>query len=160
MTIAVGDSIPSVDLREMREDGPSVVNLAEFCAGKKVVLFAVPGAYTPTCSAQHLPGFISNANTILAKGIDAILCVSVNDVFVMSYWGREHGAGDQVTLLADGNGDLARETGLEMDGTSFGMGTRLKRFAMIIDDGKVTELNVEEPGAFEVSKAETILSLL
>lgn len=160
MTIAVGDKIPSSTLTTMTADGPGPVSTDEFFAGKKVVLFAVPGAYTPTCSAKHLPGFIEQADEILAKGVDAIACMSVNDVFVMHAWGKDAGVADKVAMLADGNGDFTKALGLELDGRGFGMGLRSQRFAMIVEDGTVTELNIEEPGAFQVSSAGHILSQL
>lgn len=160
MTIAVGDKIPSSTLTTMTADGPGPVSTDEFFAGKKVVLFAVPGAFTPTCSAKHLPGFIEHADEILAKGVDAIACMSVNDVFVMHAWGADAGVADKVAMLADGNGDFTKELGLELDGRGFGMGLRSQRFAMIVEDGTVTELNIEEPGAFQVSSAGHILSQL
>lgn len=160
MTIAVGDKIPSSTLTTMTADGPGPVSTDEFFAGKKVVLFAVPGAFTPTCSAKHLPGFIEQADDILAKGVDAIACMSVNDVFVMHAWGKDAGVEDKVAMLADGNGDFTKELGLELDGRGFGMGLRSQRFAMIVEDGTVTELNIEEPGAFQVSSAGHILSQL
>lgn len=160
MTIAVGDKIPSSTLTTMTADGPGPVSTDEFFAGKKVVLFAVPGAFTPTCSAKHLPGFIEQADEILAKGVDAIACMSVNDVFVMHAWGKDAGVEDKVVMLADGNGDFTKELGLELDGRGFGMGVRSQRFAVIVEDGTVTELNIEEPGAFQVSSANHILSQL
>jgi len=157
MPIQVGEKFPEVTLKstDMKD-----VSTQELCSGKKVVLFAVPGAFTPTCSAKHLPGFIDKADEIRAKGVDEIVCVSVNDAFVMAAWGADRGAGDKVTLLADGNGDLAKALGLEMDGSSFGMGVRCQRFAAVIDDGVVKTLHVEKPAAFEVSSAEAILATL
>jgi len=160
MTISVGDKIPSAMMTTMTPDGPGPVSTDEFFAGKKVVLFAVPGAFTPTCSAKHLPGFVTQADEILAKGVDTIACMSVNDVFVMHAWGKDAGVEDKVVMLADGNGDFTKAIGLEMDGTGFGMGIRSQRFAMIVDDGVISELNVEEPGAFQVSSAGHILSQL
>ncbi|WP_308911911.1 peroxiredoxin [Pseudokordiimonas caeni] len=160
MTIAVGDTIPAVKLTTMTADGPGPVMTEEFFKGRKVALFSVPGAFTPTCSAKHLPGFIDKAAEIKAKGIDEIACVAVNDVFVMNAWGKANTADGKVTMLADGNGDFARALGLEMDGTGFGMGKRSKRFSMIVDNGKVTVLNVEEPGAFQVSSADHMLGQL
>ncbi len=160
MTIQKGDKIPSAKLTVMTADGPSPVMTDEFFAGKKVVLFAVPGAFTPTCSAKHLPGFIERADAISAKGVDAIACVSVNDVFVMNAWGEDAGVGDKVAMLADGNAEFTKALGLEMDGSGFGMGTRSKRYAMIVEDGTVSELNLEEPGAFRVSSAEHVLTQL
>lgn len=160
MTIAVGDKIPSAVLTTMTADGPGPVATDEFFAGKKVVLFAVPGAFTPTCSAKHLPGFIEQADEILAKGVDAIACMSVNDVFVMHAWGKDAGVEDKVVMLADGNGDFTKAIGLELDGTGFGMGMRSQRFAMIVEDGVLKELNIEEPGAFQVSSASHIIGQL
>lgn len=160
MTITVGDKLPSATMTTMTADGPGPVSTDDFFAGKKVVLFAVPGAFTPTCSAKHLPGFIEQADEILGKGVDAIACMSVNDVFVMHAWGKDAGVADKVVMLADGNGDFTKAIGLEMDGTGFGMGIRSQRFAMIVEDGVVTELNVEDPGAFQVSTANHILGQL
>lgn len=160
MTISVGDKIPAATMTTMTPDGPGPVSTEDFFSGKKVVLFAVPGAFTPTCSAKHLPGFVTQADEILAKGVDAIACMSVNDVFVMHAWGENAGVADKVVMLADGNGDFTKAIGLEMDGTGFGMGIRSQRFAMIVEDGVITELNIEEPGAFQVSSAGHILSQL
>ncbi|MGZ5930916.1 MAG: redoxin family protein [Rhizomicrobium sp.] len=160
MTIKVGDKIPSATLMQMKDGGPKPVKTDDLFAGKKVVVFALPGAFTPTCSAKHLPGFVQNADALKAKGIDAIACVSVNDAFVMGAWGDQQKVGDKVMMLADGNGDLTRALGLEMDGSRFGMGKRSQRFAMIVDNGVVKQLNVEEPGAFAVSSAEHVLTQL
>jgi len=160
MTIKVGDKVPSATLMQMKDGGPKPVSTDEFFANKKVVLFALPGAFTPTCSAKHLPGFIQNADAIHRKGVDTIACLSVNDAFVMGAWGDSQGAGSKVVMLADGNGDFTRQLGLEMDATKFGMGQRSKRYAMIVDNGVVTALNVEEPGAFAVSSAEHVLGQL
>jgi peroxiredoxin len=160
MTIKVGDKIPSATLMQMKDGGPKPVKTDDLFAGKKVVLFALPGAFTPTCSAKHLPGFVQNADAIKAKGVDAIACVSVNDAFVMGAWGEQQKTGDKIMMLGDGNGDLTRALGLEMDGSRFGMGKRSQRFAMIVDNGVVTKLNVEEPGAFAVSSAEHVLTQL
>jgi len=160
MSIKVGDKIPSATLMQMKDGGPKPVKTDDLFAGKKVVVFALPGAFTPTCSAKHLPGFVQNADAIKAKGIDAIACVSVNDAFVMGAWGEQQKVGDKVMMLADGNGDFTRALGLELDGSRFGMGKRSQRFAMIIDNGVVKELNVEEPGAFAVSSAEHVLKQL
>src|SRR6202012_5832609 len=154
MTVHVGDKIPSATLMEMQEGGPKPVKTDDFFAGKKVVVFALPGAFTPTCSAKHVPGFVQNFDALKAKGVDAIACVSVNDAFVMGAWGKDQKAGDKVHMLADGNGDFTRAMGLEMDGSKFGMGKRSQRYAMIVDNGVVKSLDVEEPGAFEVSSAE------
>jgi peroxiredoxin len=160
MTIKVGDKVPSATLMQMRDGGPKPVTTSELFDGKKVVVFALPGAFTPTCSAKHLPGFIQNADAIHQKGVDTIACLSVNDAFVMGAWGDSQGAGSKVVMLADGNGDFTRQLGLEMDATKFGMGQRSKRYAMIVDDGVVTALNVEEPGAFAVSSAEHVINQL
>ena len=160
MTIKVGDKIPSATLMQMKDGGPKPVKTDDLFAGKKVVLFALPGAFTPTCSAKHLPSFVQNADAIKGKGIDAIACVSVNDAFVMGAWGDQQKVGDKIMMLGDGNGDLTRALGLEMDGSRFGMGKRSQRFAMIVDNGVVTQLNVEEPGAFAVSSAEHVLTQL
>ena len=160
MTIKVGDKIPSATLMQMKDGGPKPVTTSELFDGKKVVVFALPGAFTPTCSAKHLPGFIQNADAIHAKGVDTIACLSVNDAFVMGAWGDNQGAGGKVVMLADGNGDFTRALGLEMDASKFGMGQRSKRYAMIVDNGVVTALNVEEPGAFAVSSAEHVINQL
>ncbi|MCK0068828.1 MULTISPECIES: peroxiredoxin [Kordiimonas] len=160
MTIQVGDKIPAAMLTTMTADGPAPIATEEYFAGKKVVIFSVPGAFTPTCSAKHLPGFIEQADAIKAKGVDEIACYAVNDVFVMHAWGENTGAGDKVTMLADGNGDFTKAIGLEMDASGFGMGLRSVRFSMIVENGTVTELNVEEPGAFQVSSAEHALGQL
>jgi glutaredoxin/glutathione-dependent peroxiredoxin len=160
MTIKVGDRIPSVTLMQMKDGGPKPVTTDELFKGKKVALFALPGAFTPTCSAKHLPGFIQRYEALKAKGVDAVACLSVNDAFVMGAWGTQQGAGDKVMMLADGNGDFTRAVGLEMDGTKFGMGKRSQRYSMIVDDGVVKVLNVEAPGAFEVSSADHMLGQL
>jgi glutaredoxin/glutathione-dependent peroxiredoxin len=158
--IAIGENLPNVNFVEMTENGPAPVASADFFKGKKVALFSVPGAFTPTCSAKHLPGFIEKADELAAKGIDAIVCTAVNDAFVMGAWGKHAGAAGKVHMFADGNGDFARGTGLTMDGSKFGMGERGQRFSMVIDDGKVSVLNVEAPGAFETSSAEHMLGQL
>jgi peroxiredoxin len=160
MTIKVGDKIPSVILREMTGDGPKSVATDELFAGKTVALFALPGAFTPTCSAKHVPGFVQNYDALKAKGVDLIACLSVNDAFVMGAWGKDQGAGDKVRMLADGNGEFTQAVGLEMDGSKFGMGKRSQRYSMIIHNGVVKNLNVEQPGAFEVSSAEHLLGQL
>ena len=160
MTLHTGDKVPSATLMEMQDGGPKPVKTDDLFAGKKVVVFALPGAFTPTCSAKHLPGFVENADAIRAKGVDAIACVSVNDAFVMGAWGEQQHVGDKVMMLADGNGEFTRALGLEMDGTRFGMGQRSQRFAMIVDNGVVKVLDVEEPGAFSVSSAEHVLKQL
>ena len=159
MTIQVGDPIPAATLNVMTDTGPSPLGTDEIFSQKKVVLFAVPGAFTPTCSARHLPGFVERSEEILAKGVDTIACMAVNDVFVMHAWGKSAGA-DRILMLADGNGDFSRALGLEMDATAYGMGQRSQRFALIVDDGRVTDLFVEEPGEFRVSSAEHVLSKL
>ncbi|MCE2390574.1 MAG: peroxiredoxin [Proteobacteria bacterium] len=159
MAISAGDRVPSVNLKELTSEGIQDVATDELFGGKKTVIFAVPGAFTPLCSAQHLPGFIDHADAILAKGADQIVCVAVNDPFVMDCWGQDRGAGDKVRLLSDGNAEFARAIGLEMDGSGAGLGTRCKRFAAIVDDGVVSLINVDERG-FEGSKAETILAAL
>jgi peroxiredoxin len=158
--IKVGDKIPSATLMQMKDGGPKPVTTDQLFAGKKVALFALPGAFTPTCSAKHLPGFIQNSDALKAKGIDTIACVSVNDAFVMGAWGDQQKAGDKVMMLADGNGDFTRALGLELDATKFGMGKRSQRFSMVVDNGVVTQLNVEQPGAFEVSSADHMMALL
>ncbi len=160
MAVNAGDKAPAVTLMEMTGEGPAPVSTAELFAGKKVVLFALPGAFTPLCSGQHLPGFIGNAEQLRAKGVDEIVCLSVNDAFVMGAWGEAQSAGDKVRLLGDGNAEFTAAMGLEMDASGFGMGTRSQRYAMIVDDGTVTLLNVEEGRDFEASKAETILAAL
>jgi peroxiredoxin len=160
MTISVGDRLPEATFMTMTADGPTKLSTDDVFKGKTVALFAVPGAFTPTCSAKHLPGFVEKAGEIRNKGVDTIACVSVNDVFVMDAWGKSQNAGDDVLMLADGNGDFAKAAGLEMDGTGFGMGKRAQRFSMIVKDGVVSELNVEAPGEFKVSSADHILGQL
>jgi peroxiredoxin len=160
MTIKIGDKIPSVKLKHMTADGPKDVLSDELFAGKKVVLFALPGAFTPTCSAKHVPGFVGNFDALSAKGVELIACLSVNDAFVMGAWAKDQKAEDKVLMLADGNADFTKAVGLDADFNAYGMGTRSQRYAMVIDDGVVQVLNVEKPGAFEVSTAETILAAL
>ena len=160
MTIKVGDKVPSVKLRTMTKDGPKEITTDDLFKGKKVVMFGLPGAFTPTCSAKHLPGFVQQAEAIRAKGVDTIACISVNDAFVMGAWGKDQNAGDKVLMLADGNADFSKAVGLTMDGTGYGMGTRASRYAMVVDNGVVKALNVEAPGAFEVSSAEAIMKAL
>ena len=159
MTIQVGDKIPQATMKEMGDKGPQDMTTDDLFAGKKVVLFALPGAFTPTCSAAHLPGYVANADKIKAKGVDSVVCLSVNDAFVMSAWGADKNA-EELIMLADGNGDFTSAVGLEMDGSAFGLGKRSQRYAMIAEDGVVTALNVEAPGAFEVSAADAIMALL
>ena len=152
--------MPSGVFGVMTDAGPGALSTDDLFAGKKVVLVSVPGAFTPTCSMNHLPGYVDQAAQLYSKGVDTIACMAVNDVFVMDAWGKDRGVGDNVVMLADGNGEYARALGLEMDGTGFGMGMRGQRFAIIVDDGVATHVGVEEPGQFEVSKAEAILEAL
>jgi glutaredoxin/glutathione-dependent peroxiredoxin len=160
MTIKVGDHIPSATLKRMTKDGPANVTTDELFRGKTVVLFSVPGAFTPTCHAKHLPGFVQNIDKIKAKRVDTVACLAVNDVFVMDAWGKASGAGDKILMLADGNAEFTKALGLELDATGFGMGTRGKRFALVAKDGVVTHLNVESAGEFRVSAAEFVLGQL
>ena len=160
MTIKVGEKIPSVKLKHMTADGPKEALSDELFAGKKAVLFALPGAFTPTCSAKHVPGFVNNFDALKAKGVELIACLSVNDAFVMGAWGKDQKAEDKVLMLADGNADFTKAVGLDADFSGYGMGTRSQRYAMLLEDGVVKVLNVEKPGAFEVSTAETILAAL
>ena len=159
MTIAVGDKLPDVKLVKATENGPEAVQSSDYFKGKRVALFSVPGAFTPTCSAKHLPGYVEHAADLKAKGIDEIACTAVNDPFVMKAWGAAAGSAD-VTMLADGNGDFAKALGLTMDGTGFGLGIRGQRFAMVVNDGTVEQLHVEAPGEFRVSSAEYVLDQL
>ncbi len=159
MTVKVGDKLPQAALTISTADGPQPTNSEDFFAGKKVALFAVPGAFTPTCSARHLPSFVDKAGDLKAKGVDEIACISVNDPFVMSAWGERDGSKD-ITMLSDGNGAFAEAVGLEMDGSKFGMGKRSQRYSMIVKDGVVSELNVEAPGEFKVSAADYLLAQL
>lgn len=160
MSIQIGEKMPSGAFGVMTDAGPGAVSTDEFFGGKKVVLVSVPGAFTPTCSMNHLPGFIEHADEILAKGVDTIACMAVNDVFVMDAWGKDRNVGDKVSMLADGNGEYAKALGLEMDGTAFGMGMRGQRFAIVVDDGVASHVAVEEAGKFEVSSAEAVLAIL
>ncbi len=160
MTIKVGDTIPSMKLTVATPEGPKETSTDEIFKGKKVVLFAVPGAFTPTCSAKHLPGFVQNVDALHAKGVDTIACIAVNDAFVMDAWAKQQSAGDKITMLADGAAAFAKAIGLELDLNARGMGWRSQRYAMVADDGKVTYLGVEAPGGFEVSKAEAVLATL
>ena len=159
MTISKGDRIPDVTLVKATADGPEKVQSGDYFKGKKVALFSVPGAYTPTCSAKHLPGFVDKAADLKARGVDEIACTAVNDAFVLGAWNKDAGSSD-ITMLADGNGDFAEALGLTMDGSGFGMGKRGQRFSMIVDDGVVEEINVEAPGDFKVSSAEHMLGQL
>jgi len=160
VTIKVGDKVPEGVFKVMKSDGPGSLSTKELFSGKKVVLFSVPGAFTPTCSKEHLPGFIEKAEQLEEKGIDTIACMAVNDVFVMSAWGDHSGAGSKVLMLADGNGDYTSALGLEMDASGFGMGRRGQRFAMVVEDGVVKQLHVEAPGEFKVSSADNLLANL
>ena len=159
MIIKAGDKIPSCTLKIMGEKGPTDISTDEIFNGKKVLLFAVPGAFTPGCSVTHLPGYVVNADKIKAKGVDTIACMSVNDAFVMGAWGKAQNA-DELLMLADGNGDFTASLGLELDGRGFGLGTRSQRFAMIVEDGTITHLNVEPGAGVDVSSAETMMALL
>jgi glutaredoxin/glutathione-dependent peroxiredoxin len=159
MTIEVGEKLPSSEVTIMDSDGPTSLNIAEFCQDKKVVMFAVPGAFTPTCSNSHLPGYVELKTQMKSKGVDAIICLSVNDVFVMNAWGKDQNA-EGIIMAADGNAELTKALGLELDASGFGMGLRCQRFALIAKNGVVTHLNVEPPKTFEGSKAEAILALL
>src|SRR6267378_4715595 len=159
MAIKVGDKIPSAKLQHKTKDGVETLTTDEFFKGKKVVVFALPGAFTPTCSAKHLPGFVNHFKELKAKGVDTIACLAVNDAFVMSAWGKEHGA-DQLTMLGDGNADFTKAIGLELDRVKEGMGIRSQRYAMLVDNGVVKALHVEQPGEYAVSSAEAMLEKL
>ena len=159
MAIEIGQKLPDVKLVKATENGPDAVQASDFFAGKRVALFSVPGAFTPTCSAKHLPGYVEKAAELKAKGIDEIACTAVNDAFVMGAWGKSSGS-DDVTMLADGNGEFAQAVGLTMDGSGFGLGQRGQRFSMVVNDGVVEQLNVEAPGEFKVSSAEHMLEQL
>ncbi len=152
--------MPEGNFGTMTDDGPGSLSTEELFSGKKVVLFSVPGAFTPTCSLNHLPGFVDQADALKGKGVDTIACMAVNDVFVMNAWGRDRNVGNKVLMLADGNGDYARALGLELDATGFGMGQRGQRFSIIVDDGVASLVNIEAPGEFKVSNAETALEQL
>lgn len=160
MTIKIGDKVPSSVLMQMKGGAPQPIKTDDLFAGKKVAVFALPGAFTPTCSAKHLPGFIQHYEDFKKRGIDAIACISVNDAFVMGAWGEQQKVDDKVLMLADGNGDFTRAVGLEMDGSRFGMGKRSQRYSMLVDNGVVKQLYVEEPGAFAVSSADHMLARL
>ena len=159
MAIQEGDKLPAATMFMMQDGKPGPVTTSDLFDGKKTVVFALPGAYTPTCSQAHLPGYVVNADAIKAKGVDSIVCISVNDAFVMDSWGADKNA-EEILMVGDGNCEFTAALGLEMDGSGFGMGTRSQRYAMIVDDGTVTKLAVEDPGQFEVSKAESILEAL
>ena len=158
MAIKIGDKIPAVDLQHMTNSGIETINSKELFNGKKVVLFALPGAFTPTCSASHLPGYVVASDDLFAKGVDLIICLSVNDAFVMDAWGKQHNADDRVMMIADGSAHFSRAVGLEIDLDATGMGIRSRRYAMVVNDAVIELLNVEAPKKFEVSDAETILS--
>ena len=160
MTISVGDKMPSGKFTVMGTKGPEPLSTDDLFGGKKVVLFSVPGAFTPTCSAKHLPGYVQQAEALRSKGVDEVACLAVNDVFVMSAWGKSAGADGKVLMLADGNGEYAKALGLELDASGFGMGKRSKRFSVIVDNGVVTQLNIEPAGEFGISSAESALSQL
>ena len=160
MTIQVGERVPNTKLVKATELGPEAIESDDYFKGRRIALFSVPGAFTPTCSAKHLPGFIERADALKAKGIDEVVGTAVNDAFVMGAWGKSAGADGKVTLLADGNGDFVKAMGLDFDGSAFGMGTRGKRFAMVVDDGKIEKLFIEAPGEFRVSSADYMLAEL
>ncbi len=161
MTIQIGDKVPSVNFKKITADGLVDVPSDDYFKGRKVALFSVPGAFTPTCSAQHVPSYVGNADALKAKGVSAVACVAVNDAFVMKAWGEAQGVGEAVEMLADGNGEFARATGLTLDGSGFGLGERSTRFSMLVDDGTLTQLNVESnPSEMDVSSAEHMLGQL
>jgi peroxiredoxin len=160
MAINVGDKIPSATLRRKDENGITQIKTDDLFKGKKTVLFSVPGAFTPTCSAKHLPGFVQNSEALKGKGVDQVVCMAVNDAFVMDAWGKAQNVGDKVQLMADGNGEFAKALGLDFDASGPGLGVRSQRFSMLIDDGVVKKINIEKPGAFEVSSAEAMLAQL
>ena len=159
MTVSVGDKIPDVKLIKATADGPQPVQSSHYFAGRRIALFSVSGAFTPTCSAKHLPGFVEKSDELAAKGIDEIACTAVNDAFVLGAWNKSGGS-DSITMLADGNGEFASALGLEMDGTAFGMGKRGQRFSLVVNDGVIEQVNVEAPGDFKVSSAEHMLGQL
>jgi len=159
MTISVGDKVPDVTMVKATPEGPQQLSSGEFFAGRKVALFSVPGAFTPTCSAKHLPGYVDKSSELKSKGVEEIACTAVNDAFVMNAWNKTDGS-EEITMLADGNGDFVEACGLTMDGTGFGMGKRGQRFSMVVNDGTVEQLNVEQPGDFKVSSAEHMLGQL
>jgi peroxiredoxin len=160
MTIQVGDRLPKASFVKATPDGPQPIDGEEFFRGRRVAIFSVPGAFTPTCSARHLPGFVERIDELKAKGVDEVACTAVNDAFVLQAWAESAGAGGKVTMLADGNGDFAEAIGLTMDGSKFGMGKRGQRWSAIVNDGVVEDLNVEEPGAFNVSSADYMIGRL
>ena len=158
--VKVGDKVPSVTLRYLTPDGVQAVSSEDFFRGKKVALFAVPGAFTRTCSQRHLPSYVTNADALTAKGVDTIACIAVNDQFVMNAWAKEHGADGKIVMLGDGSGDFVRAMGLELDRVKEGMGMRSQRYSMLVEDGVIKALNVEQPGQYEVSSAEAMLNAL
>ena len=158
--IKVGDQIPSMTLTKATAEGPKPVTTDEIFKGRKVVMFAVPGAFTPTCSAKHLPGFVQNIDALKAKGVDEIVCMAVNDAFVMGAWGKDQGVGENITMLSDGSAAFTKAMGLELDLVARGLGVRSQRFAMVVEDGKVSHLAVEAAGGFDVSRAEAVLAAL
>ena len=160
MAIGVGDTVPSMKLMQAAAEGPSEISSEEVFKGKKVVMFAVPGAFTPTCSAKHLPGFLQNVDALKARGVDSVVCLAVNDAFVMAAWAKDQGVDGRITMLADGSGQFTKAVGLELDLTGRGLGVRSQRFALVADNGTVTHLAVEPPGGFDVSRAESILTAL
>jgi len=160
MTIKAGDTMPAGKFTRMTKDGPQKLSSDELFDGKTVVLFSVPGAFTPTCDAKHLPGFVELADQFKAKGVDTVACTAVNDVFVMNAWGKSGGVGDKILMLADGNGDYVKALGLELDASGYGMGTRGQRFAIIAKNGVATDVNIEGPGEFKVSAADFVLKQL
>jgi peroxiredoxin len=160
MAVKAADKMPAGKFKRMTKEGPKDITTDELFSGKRVVLFSVPGAFTPTCDAKHLPGFVQLADQILAKGVNTIACMAVNDVFVMNAWGKASGVGDKILMLADGNGEYARALGLEFDAKAHGLGTRGQRFAVVVKDGVATQVEIEAPGQFKVSSAEHILALL
>lgn len=160
MSISVGERLPKTVLAKAGAEGPEPIDSEDYFGGRKIALFSVPGAFTPTCSARHLPGFVERAEELKSKGVDEIACVAVNDAFVLQAWAESAGAVDKVTMLADGNGDFARALGLTMDGSKFGLGERGSRWSAIVNDGVVEQLNIEEPGAFAVSSADYLIERL
>ena len=160
MTISVGDKVPSTDLNIMTDDGPGGISTDDIFAGKKVAVFGLPGAFTRTCSARHLPGYVDNANALKAKGIDSIVCISVNDAFVMGAWGKAQDVGNSIMMVADGSAVFTKATGLELDLTEKGLGLRCQRFSMVVDDGEVKNLHIDEAGGFETTSAEVLLGEL
>ncbi len=160
MTISIGDKVPSVELNIMTDDGPGAISTDEIFAGKKVAVFGLPGAFTRTCSAKHLPGFVNNADALKAKGIDTIVCISVNDAYVMGAWGKTQNVGDSVMMVADGSAKFTKAAGLDVDMSAKGFGLRSRRFSMVVDDGEVKSINIDEPGTFEHTSAEVMLGEL